>query len=244
MAFIRSQRSKINMIKRIIPDMLKEADLIENSSKREEYTISRNSNDKWSTCKYLGSKLETKKVIERRKILSLDAMKTLEPIFRSRNVSEKTKIRIFEAYVNSIFLYNCELSTLTNTLEKNIDSFQRRLMRTVLQIFWPKAKITKWSVSVLKRRLTWVGHLARLNDNTPARAALREYLKDIPKPVGRPKSTWARLVYNNVQQYSGLDLNYNSEKSFFNDLIPICADRKKWRNIVKHIMLQCATNMY
>ena len=127
-------------------------------------------------------------------------------------------------------------------------------MRTVLQIFWPKvinneqlykkAKITKWSVLVLKRRLTWVGHLARLNDNTPARVALREYLKDIPKPVGRPKSTWARLVYNNFQQYSGLNLNYNSEKSFFNDLFPICADRKKWRNIVKHIMLQCATNMY
>ena len=254
MAFIRSQRAKINMIKRIIPNMLKEADLIENSSKREEYIISRNSNDKWSTCKYLGSKLETKKDIERRKILSLDAMKTLEPIFRSRNISEKTKIRIFEAYVNSIFLYNCELWTLTTTLEKNIDSFQRRLMRTVLQIFWPKvinneqlyekAKITKWSESVLKRRLTWVGHLARLNDNTPARVALREYLKDIPKPVGRPKLTWARLVYNNFQQYSGLDLNYNSEKSFFNDLFPICADRKKWRNIVKHIMLQCATNMY
>ena len=56
---------------------------------------------------------------------------------------------------------------------------------------------------------------------------------------------WARLVYNsnNVRQYSGLDLNYNSEKSFFNDLFPICADRKKWRNIVKHIMLQCATSM-
>ena len=84
----------------------------------------------------------------------------------------------------------------------------------------------------------------RLNDKTPARVALREYLKEITKPVGRPKLTWARLVYNNVRQYSGLDLNYNSEKSFFNDLFPTCADRKKWRNIVKHIMLQCGTDMY
>ena len=67
MSFIRSQLAKINMIKRIIPKMLKEADLIENSSKREEYVVSRSSNDKWSTCKYLGSQLETEKDIERRK---------------------------------------------------------------------------------------------------------------------------------------------------------------------------------
>ena len=60
---------------------------------------------------------------------------------------------------------------------------------------YEKTKTTKWSESIPKRRLTWVGHLIRLNDKTPARGALREYLKDIPKPVGRPKLTWARLVY-------------------------------------------------
>ena len=63
----------------------------------------------------------------------------------------------------------------------------------------------------MKRRLTWLGHLLRLNVNTPARVALIEYLKEAPKPVGRPKLMWARLVYNNVGQYSDLDLNYNNE---------------------------------
>ena len=37
--FIRTDRSKIEMIKRVIPDMLMKADLIENKEKREEYVI-------------------------------------------------------------------------------------------------------------------------------------------------------------------------------------------------------------
>ena len=50
---------------------------------------------------------------------------------------------------------------------------------------YEKTKTTKWSESIPKRRLTWVGHLIRLNDKTPARVALREYLNEIPKPVGK-----------------------------------------------------------
>ena len=40
MSFIRSQLAKINSIKRVVPDML-----IENSSKREEYEVSRSRNE-------------------------------------------------------------------------------------------------------------------------------------------------------------------------------------------------------
>ena len=39
MLFIRSLQSKLNMIKRLIPVMLQESDLSENSGKREEYEI-------------------------------------------------------------------------------------------------------------------------------------------------------------------------------------------------------------
>ena len=138
MSFVRSMRAKLNMIKRVIPDMLAEADLIENNSKREEYEVSRESDKKWETCKYLGSFLDTEKDIARRKILGLDAVKTLTPIFKCRSVSESTKVRIFEAYVTSIFLYNSELWTLTTTTERLIDSFQRRLLRRILKVNWPE----------------------------------------------------------------------------------------------------------
>ena len=173
MSFIRSQLAKINSIKRVVPDMLKEADLIENSSKREEYEVSRSGNEKWKSCKYLGSLLDTEKDIGRRKCLAFDAVTTLNPLFKSRNLSEVTKIRIFEAFVSSIFLYNSELWTVTPTIEKKIDSFQRRLLRRVLQILWPKiitnkrlyekTEVVPWSKKIMRRRLTWLGHLLRLN---------------------------------------------------------------------------------
>ena len=55
MSFIRSQLAKINSIKRVVPDMLREADLIKkNSSKREEYEVSKSGNENWKSCKYLG----------------------------------------------------------------------------------------------------------------------------------------------------------------------------------------------
>ena len=41
--------------------MLKDSDIIENSSKREQYKVSRTSDDKWTKCKYLGSLLDSTK---------------------------------------------------------------------------------------------------------------------------------------------------------------------------------------
>ena len=47
-------------------------------------------------------------------------------------------MRAFDAYISSIFLYNSELWTLTSSIEKQIDSFQRRLLRkNILNIKWP-----------------------------------------------------------------------------------------------------------
>ena len=51
-------------------------------------------------------------------------------------MSEETKLRFFYALLSSIFLYNCELWTLTSTLEKKIYAFQRKLLRRVLNIRW------------------------------------------------------------------------------------------------------------
>ena len=77
MSFIQSQLAKINSIKRVVPDMLREADLIENSSKREEYEVSRSGNENWKSCKYPGLLLDSENDIGRRKCLALDAVTTL-----------------------------------------------------------------------------------------------------------------------------------------------------------------------
>ena len=75
-----------------------------NESKTEEYEIIRQGNDKWKKCKFLGSLLDTEKDINRRKILVIDAFKTLNNFFHSRKISNVLKIRTFNAYVASVFL--------------------------------------------------------------------------------------------------------------------------------------------
>ena len=82
--FIRSHISEINMIKRIIPDMLKEGDLIENASKREQYSVP-SEDGNWKKCKCLGSLLDTEEDISRRKGLTEDGTRNLEKIFKSKS---------------------------------------------------------------------------------------------------------------------------------------------------------------
>ena len=79
------------------------------NSKTEEYEIIRQGNEKWKKCKLLESLLDTEKEINRRKILAIDAFKTLNKIVYSRKISNAVKIRTFNEYVASVFLYNSEL---------------------------------------------------------------------------------------------------------------------------------------
>ena len=98
--FIRTDRSKIEMIKRLIPDMLNEAELIENKDKREEYVVNPYQEERektWKKCKCLGTLLDTEEDINRRKSLALGVKTTLKSLFKSRRLNQCTKIRIFEA---------------------------------------------------------------------------------------------------------------------------------------------------
>ena len=111
------------------------------------------------------------------------------------------KSKLFNAYISSIFLYNSETWTVTKTLNKQIDSFQRRLLRTfVLNIKWPTIvknenvyEITKcvpWSKSIVNRKLKWFGKVARMPTHMPAKIALNYATQKYQKPPGRPPLTW------------------------------------------------------
>ena len=124
-------------------------------------------------CKLLGSLLDTAHDIKRRKGQALNAYRKKENICKSNKISLRTKIRVFNAYITSIFLYNCELWTLTKNKEKKVDTFQRNLLRKIMNIKWPqvitneelmiKMKQSKWSDTIRMKRLSWYGHVCQLN---------------------------------------------------------------------------------
>jgi len=209
-----------------------------NETKTEEHRIKRNGDESWRHCKYLGSLLDTKPDITRRKCLAIAAYNKLNHIFKNKKVTLKSKLRIFNTYVESIYLYNSELWTVTKSIEEEIDAFQRSLLRRLLDIKWPrkitneelyeKTKVTKWSRKIKKRRLLWLGHLLRLPDDTPARQALLEYQRPVRRPRGKPKTTWISSVQKELKE---IQEDMNIQKA-----TELSKERPAWKDFVDGAM--------
>lgn len=230
-SIITNRHEIIEKGKNELPKILGARDLKMNIAKTEEFVISSKGNDKWKKCKFLGSLLGTEEDIQRRKILAQDAIRNLNSYFKNKNLTIKTKRKIFNAYITSIFLYNCELWTLSESNEHKIDAFHRRLLRTtILNIKWPKkmsndkvyeiTKETKWSKIIKQRRISWLGHLLRLDNETPAKKALDYTLNtQMKRKRGRPKLDWISMINKQL---------LNSDMTFENAKI-MAHDKLYWR---------------
>ena len=102
----------IDMIKETVPNMLRKADLF---LKEHNYT-KHPAKEEWKKCKLLGSYLDTEQDIKHRKALVMTHMKSHRKIFKSKHLSLDLKIRYFNCFITSIFLYNCALWTLTSSM--------------------------------------------------------------------------------------------------------------------------------
>ena len=163
----------------------------------------------WRNCKLLGSKLDTEKGFQRRKGLTIDSMREMDYIYNSKSLSIQTKMRTFNAFASSIFLYNSELWTMSTILERKIDSFQRRMLRQAISIRWPKkistvnlytkTKQENWSKTIKRRRLNWLGHMMRMNADTPVRKGLDEAMRPAKKKKGKPPTTWLKVMEKDRQ---------------------------------------------
>ena len=222
----------IDDIKRDIPPKLSEYGLQVNPDKNEEFSVEYKGDSFWKTIKILGSKIDTIEDFKMRKAAAMEAMDKLSDIWKNNKLTTNMKLRFFNAYVESIFLYNSELWTVTSALCKQIDSFQRRLLRYMLNIKYPrivtneqlKRKITytKWSSKVRTRRLRWTGHLLRLPDSTAAKKALVVAEQQAQHRRGRRIHTWLSLVKTELNT---LGLDWEGAKL-------LAMDRNMWRQRV------------
>ncbi len=245
-SWITNNKEYKDAIKLETPDILQLKGLHINASKTEDYTIERNGPTDWKTCKYLGSLLDTQKDITRRKTLAFVSYNDLNYIFDSNKISLKTKIRLFKSHLESVFLYNSELWTVTKSIENQINVFQRNLLKKILKINWPdkisnedlykKTELTEWSLVVKQRRLSWYGHLMRLPDDTPAKLALAEAEVYARKPKGGQKTTWLNLIKKDISELTititderGVRITQKVKPTL---VVELAKDRALWRNMV------------
>ena len=96
---IRSWYPKFNQAKRVIPKMLSEKGLVVNTSKTEEFEISRNCNHCWKNCKVLESLLDAEHDIKRRHGLTAATYDKLENIFKSHSTNQDTTLNVCNQYI-------------------------------------------------------------------------------------------------------------------------------------------------
>ena len=181
--YASTSKDEINLTKVTVPGQLHAYNLHVNEHKTEEYDATPvRGKDSWRKCKLLGSLLDT--------------------------LSQK--IRHFRVFAECIFLYNCELWTTTKTINDSIDAFHRRQLRYALGIKYPRVitnqqlydvtKCETWSIVTERRRLSWLGHLMRLNPETPARQYFKEALRPVKRKPGRPPMTRITTIQQDLSK--------------------------------------------
>ena len=84
--------------------------------------------------------------------------------------------------------------------------------------------------------MRWLGHLLRMNRETPARRALDEFTRKGKRPIGRPKDTWLHMVKQTLK-LNDLKIDFKDDVRMIKELETLCSDRAEWKLFVKNMKL-------
>lgn len=124
-------------------------------------------------------------------------------VWNNHNLTEKTKLRVYQACLLSTLLYSSEAWTTYASHERKLNSFHLRCLRRILRIQWqdkvPNTEVLERTgmnsmFSILsERRLRWLGHVRRMNPGHIPKDLLYGELAEGARLIGRP-----RLRYKDV----------------------------------------------
>ena len=113
--------------------------------------------------------------IKRRLLLGRKVMTNLDSIFKSRDITLPTKVRLVKAMVFPVVMYGCESWTVKKAECRRIDAFELWCLRRLLRVPWTARRsnqsILKISPGIslegmmLKLKLQYFGHLMRRVDS-------------------------------------------------------------------------------
>ena len=158
------------------------------------------------------------------------ALSRLKVIWRDKNISLASKVKLMRTLILSTFLYACESWTLTAEIERRMQALEMRCYRRLLNISY-KDHVTNEEVRnriqnatgvhddlltmVKKRKLRWYGHISR--SFGMAKTILQGTVKGARRR-GRRKKRWE----DNIQEWTGME---------FGDSLRAAEDRERWKGI-------------
>ena len=114
--------------------------------------------------------------IKRRLLLGRKVMSNLDSIFKSRDITLPTKVRLVKAMVFPVVMYGCESWTVKKTERQRIDAFELWCWRRFLRVPWTAGRSNQSILKaispgislegmMLKLKLQYFGHLLRRADS-------------------------------------------------------------------------------
>ena len=125
---------------------------------------------------FLGSKItadgDCSHEIKRRLLLGRKVMTNLDSIFKSKEVTLPTKVRLVKAMVFPVVMYGCESWTIKKAERQRIDAFELWCWRRLLRVPWTARRSNQSILKeispgislkgmMLKLKLQYFGHLMR-----------------------------------------------------------------------------------
>src|SRR5574337_1087003 len=129
---------------------------------------------------FLGSKItvggDCSHEIKRHLLLGRKVMTNLDSIFKSRDITLPTKVRLVKAIVFPVVMYGCESWTVKNAECRRIDAFELWCWRSLLRVPWTARRSNQSILKeispgislegmMLKLKLQYFGHLMRRDDS-------------------------------------------------------------------------------
>ena len=113
--------------------------------------------------------------IKRRLLLGRKIMTNLHSIFKSRDITLPTKVRLVKAMVFPVVMYGCESWSIKKAEHQRIDAFELWFCRRLLRVPWPARRSNQSILKeispgcslgglMLKLELQYIGHLMQRDD--------------------------------------------------------------------------------
>ena len=164
----------------------------------------------------------------------------MQNLLSSSLVIKNIKIEIYRTLILAVVFYGCETWSLTFRAERRQRLCENRVPR---RIFGPKRdEVTgEWGiihneefndlyyspsfVRVIKSRMRWTRHVARMGERKYAYGVLVEGIEG-RNPLGRPRHRWDDNIKLDLQEVECVGMDWNG----------LAQDRDRWRAVVNAVM--------